>query len=71
MGCISFYNPSNEFERSAFVIKKLKLADNGCIDKVGWDVISTKVDLHNKEKPLGQRGKDLIGYRIGRWITPQ
>ena len=52
-GVSHVYNPSNEFERSAFVIKKLKLADNGCIDKVGWDVISTKVDLHNKEKPLG------------------
>ena len=59
---ISFvYNPSNESERSAFVIKKLKLADNGCIDKVGWDVISTKVDLHNKEKPLGSAWQRLRG----------
>ena len=42
-------DPSRDFTKSVFVIKKLKLADNGCIDKVGWDVISTKVDLHSKE----------------------
>ena len=46
-------DPSRDFTTSVFVIKKLKLADNGCIDKVDWDVISTKVDLHSKEKPLG------------------
>ena len=60
-GISHVYNPSNESERSAFVIKKLKLADNGCIDKVGWDVISTKVDLHNKEKPLGSAWQRLRG----------
>ncbi|MDA9752481.1 PilC/PilY family type IV pilus protein [Candidatus Pelagibacter sp.] len=43
----------NKGHMNSFVIKKLKLEDNGCIEKGSWDIVSTPVDLHQAEKPFG------------------
>ena len=48
---------------NSFVIKKLKLEDNGCIEKGSWDIVSTPVDLHNAEKPYGSGWTSFSGDR--------
>ena len=51
----------NKGHMNSFVIKKLKLEDNGCIEKGSWDIVSTPVDLHNAEKPFGSGWTSFSG----------
>lgn len=51
----------NKGHMNSFVIKKLKLEDNGCIEKGSWDIVSTPVDLHNAEKPYGSGWTSFSG----------
>ena len=53
----------NKGHTNSFVIKKLKLEDNGCIEKGSWDIVSAPVDLHNAEMPFGSGWVPFTGHQ--------